>query len=234
MLPNGTFKTTERHRLDDLNEFSLPFIRAFGRPVKIMDVAVSSGSTTIEWRRQLEESGVSCEITATDKTPCAYELTMLPGITAFVDENRVPLHFSVFGRGVSPRVRGIYAPAKFLLRKMLKANRQPLVNKLSFSADLQIHEEDLLLPNRPEWMGAFDVVRAANILNLAYFSEKQLRSILLTLQQRLTPAGLLIVSRTRENDGKNEAAIFRGLSPIATLNGGSEITGLTQPTISLA
>jgi hypothetical protein len=223
MLPNGTFKTTERHRLDDLNAFSLPFLLALSvRPLRIMDVAVSSGSTTIEWKSQLKAAGITCDFVATDKTPHAYKLRLLPGINALVDENRTPLHFCVFGRGISPRVKGIYAPVKFLLRKLLIAKRQPLTNKLPFSTDLHIHEDDLLLPNKPEWVAAFDVIRAANILNKAYFAEDELRVIFSRLTERLRPEGLLILARTGEHGEGNMASLIRNGKIIGRLNGGHE------------
>src|ERR1035438_4568778 len=50
LLPNGTFKTTASRRLDDLNDFLLPYLRQLAdRPLRIMDVGASSGVSTVEW-----------------------------------------------------------------------------------------------------------------------------------------------------------------------------------------
>ena len=246
MLPNRTFKTTGRRRLDDLNAFSLSWIRALGtRRLKIMDVAASSGAATEQWQLQLEANGVPCEMTATDKTPYAYRVQMSTGITALVDAELNPLHFTVLGWGVSPRVEGKWAFVKRRLRGKLAKLAPSLANatKISFSSGrLSIEEDDLLARNNPVWVDAFDVVRAANIMNRAYFPDPQLRVMAANLLQRLRPAGLLIVSRTRESDDKNEATIFsrepHEVKVIARLNGGSEIepliTGATSypsPTI---
>ena len=234
MLPNGTFKTTGRRRLDDLNEFSLPWVRTLAtRRLKIMDVAASSGVTTEEWQLHLQANGIALEMTATDKTPYAYRVHLTRGITALVDAGGNPLHFAVFGCGISPREEGKWAFVKRRLRRKLQQLSPRLDNapKISFSSGkLSIEEDDLLAPNNPAWVGAFDVVRAANILNRAYFPGPQLQSMAATLLQRLRPGGLLIVSRTCESDDKNDATIFsredHALKVMARLNGGSEIEQL--------
>jgi chemotaxis methyl-accepting protein methylase len=51
------------------------------------------------------------------------------------------------------------------------------------------------------------VLRAANILNLAYFDKATLQRMLRNLRARLLPGGLLIVCRT--NDAEvNNASVF--------------------------
>jgi hypothetical protein len=69
VLPNGTFKTTLANWLDDLNQAALPYIaRITERPVKILDVGVSSGVSTLEWHDQLLAERITCDITGTDLT----------------------------------------------------------------------------------------------------------------------------------------------------------------------
>ena len=51
---------------------------------------------------------------------------------------------------------------------------------------------------------AFDVIRAANILNLVYFPVDQIGRMLATLKQRLKEGGLLIIVRTHPS-GENNA-----------------------------
>lgn len=73
---------------------------------------------------------------------------------------------------------------------------------------LRMIEDDLLAENNLELYHAFDVIRAANILNLVYFPVHLIRRMLATLKQRLREGGLLIVDRT-DLSGENNATIFR-------------------------
>jgi len=234
LLPNGTFKTTDRHRLDEVNSFSLPFIQALKRNhLKLMDTAVSSGVTTIEWSKQLEIAGLSFEIIATDKVLSANLLTIAPGVKALVDDTGSALHFDFFGHGMSPRISPTpLAPLKAVLRFLFMVTRKRskpsvLVPLMMPRNGITAEADDLLSPTPKKWLEAFDVVRAANILHKAYFDSPELALAIKNLQRRLSPGGLLIISRTREHDGKNEASILRHdggtLSIIGRLNGGSEV-----------
>jgi chemotaxis methyl-accepting protein methylase len=88
-------------------------------------------------------------------------------------------------------------------------------------------EDDLLAIDRAEFKKAFHVVRAANILNRAYFPEQVLTEIITKLKGRLKENGLLVVCRTAD-DGTNNATIFRltaesKLQVMKRLGSGSEI-----------
>ena len=234
LLPNGTFKTTDRHRLDEVNSFSLPFIQALNKNhLKLMDTAASSGVTTIEWSRQLEVAGLSFEMLATDKLLSANLLTIAPGVKALVDDVGNAMHFDFFGHGMSPRIsRTPLAPLKVALRLLFAVTHRwskpstPVAMMMAGNG-IPAEADDLLSPTPKKWLGAFDVVRAANILHKAYFSSLQLALAIENLQKRLNYGGLLIITRTREHDGKNEASILLNdggtLSIIGRLNGGSEV-----------
>ena len=73
---------------------------------------------------------------------------------------------------------------------------------------LRMIEDDLLAENDAKLCRAFDVIRAANILNLVYFPVDLIGRMLATLKERLKDGGLLIVVRTDLN-GENNASIFR-------------------------
>ena len=64
-LPNGTWKTTYPHRLDDLNDLLLPHLPR-DRALAVMDVAVSSGVSTLEWAEQLSANGIEHRLVAAD------------------------------------------------------------------------------------------------------------------------------------------------------------------------
>lgn len=73
---------------------------------------------------------------------------------------------------------------------------------------LRMIEDDLCAENEVALCQAFDVIRAANILNLVYFPVEQIGRMLARLKQRLKEDGLLIIVRTHPS-GENNASIFR-------------------------
>jgi hypothetical protein len=258
VLPNGTVKTTSANRVDDLNEAVLPFLeRMAERPVQIMDVGVSSGVSTLEWFDSLSSKDVDCQITATDLTVYSWLLTLTPSLAVLVDRQRNILHLDVFGRGAPPKatgLQGVFAAAVrtlFGAAMMIDRNLPPrngdhreaatgfllkcepvtlLTKRFVQHEDLRVVEDDLLAANRPEFAEAFHVVRAANILNRAYFSDEVLSQTVKKLKARLKKNGLLIVCRTAGN-GTNNGTIFR-LTPgselrvLERVGSGSEIERL--------
>jgi hypothetical protein len=237
MLPNGTFKTTARNRLDDLNTFSLPFILSLKPPIRIMDVAASSGASTAEWANQLKAARLDFSMIATDRQPSAKLVSVLPGFEVMIDEDGNVLHADLAGFGFSSDLK-IHSNAYLLPIKLAAFGLFRLAYRIprpSATVDLKspsldgIHlsEDDLLRDNPVDWIGAFDVVRAANILNLVYFPEVQLKAMLRTAAMRLRDGGLLIVSRTSD---RNHASIFRlndkRLEVAGRLGNGSEVEDL--------
>jgi SAM-dependent methyltransferase len=198
-----------------------------------MDTAASSGVTTIEWSKQLEAVGLSFEMIATDKLLSANLLSIAPGIKALADDSGNAIHFDCFGHGMSPRISLTpLAPLKAALRILFavtyKRSKPSVPVAMMMPAnEITAEADDLLSPTPKKWLGVFDVVRAANILHKTYFSSTELALAIENLQKRLRPGGLLIITRTREHDGKNEASILRTdggtLSILGRLNGGSEV-----------
>jgi hypothetical protein len=108
VLPNGTVKSTRANRLDDLNHAALPYIaRIAERPVKIMDVGVSSGVSTLEWHEHLSAEHIACDITGTDLTIYASLVSLGPQLAVLIDANRNILHLDLFGRGAPPSAEGL-------------------------------------------------------------------------------------------------------------------------------
>jgi hypothetical protein len=258
VLPNGTFKTTNANRMDDVNAAILPHIAEIAdRPLKLMDVSISSGVSTLEWHDFLAEKEIPCEMVGTDLTIYASLLSLTPRLAVLVDRDRNILHLDAFGRGSPPTANGLRGLAAAIIRLMFRAamivdrGLPPLEGKIGAAAqgrllrcepvtlltrDLWQHrtisvlEEDLLEAERPEFRNAFHVVRAANILNRGYFSNKVLVQIAGKLKARLKPDGLFLVCRT-EHDGTNNATLFQsnpklGLRPLCRVGSGSEIEDL--------
>ena len=145
VLPNGTAKTTQPHRLDDLNRAVLPYIeRLSDRPVKIMDVGVSSGVSTREWYDQLSASNISCDITATDLTIYASLVSFAPQLSALIDGNRNILHLDVWDRGTPPSAKGLRGVCAATIRMlfhgamMVDSHLPPLQGRIREAANATV------------------------------------------------------------------------------------------------
>lgn len=251
-LRNGTRKTTRHRRLDDLNDLVQKLLPP-QRPLEIMDVAVSSGVSTAEWLIALERAGVRCRMLAGDAVVNAFLISVGPGLRALTDRTGHLMQLDIKGEAVRmppPRRRDRvrYFPHRLLMRavthlfdlrtsthehvqRRLGATCRPLTlmsPSLNRLPQLQAVEDDILL-NRQYWR-RFHVLRAANILNLAYFDKATLQRMLRNLRARLLPGGLLVVCRT--NDAEvNNASVFTlqgdgRFCITARLNEGSEIEDL--------
>jgi hypothetical protein len=258
VLPNGTVKSTNANRMNDLNATVLPYVqRLVERPVHIMDVGISSGVSTVEWYDQLSGAGVVCEMLASDLTVYASLLTLGSSFGALIDRHRNILHLDILGRGAPPSatgVQGIFAAAvRLVFRVAMAVDRslpplrgqtqeaatgmllkcEPvslLTKKMTQQSALQVIEDDLVAGDRPEFKHAFQVIRAANILNRAYFADATLVQMLNKLKNRLVPEGILIVCRTND-EGINNGTIFRQVEGgkvqvLTRIGSGSEIEAL--------
>src|SRR5579872_5578450 len=129
-LPNGTWKTTYAGRLDDLNDALLPFMPR-DRPAALMDVAVSSGVSTIEWSDHLSAHEIVHSIVATDVSTEGW-LTSFGTVFAVVfdETQRVPLLIEVgpislpvqSGRALAGLARPLLVPAMRALARAAQAH----------------------------------------------------------------------------------------------------------------
>jgi len=223
-LANGTFKTTADHRMDDLNEYILMRWRktAF-RPTKIMDVGVSSGITSAEWVELLLRSGLPVRLTATDLALWGDIVPLWPGVSV-VEVGEHILQYRVFGVSLRPWRRRLdfvtgYAFVSALAniattyrRSHIKHVPNPVLlvsPRAQRHAAIKWAEDDVFAQNPAQFIGRFDAIRAANILNRDYFNEYQLRRAVANLKDRLAgPNARLIANRTLR-DGSNHATMFR-------------------------
>jgi len=245
-LKNGTYKTTHGRRLDDLNDLVNRCLPR-GRLLELMDVAVSSGITTMEWMNSLDRLGIEHHMTAGDLTLRAWLISLGRHLHVLVDRDQHPLQYDVFGRAVpSPpwgRQRAVYTVPIMLLNFVLATRyaahepgaagitRRPLTlvsPRLSERTNVAFVEDDIT--KSTGWERRFAAVRAANILNRGYFDEPTLAAIVGRLRSRLADGGLLIVCRTDEASG-NRATVFslderRRFRVVARLNDGAEVEPL--------
>lgn len=252
-LANGTYKRTCRGRLSDLDEFVeglLPRVR----PLRVMDVAVSSGVTTAEWAQRLERAGVEFQMTAGDAALKAFHLSVGRGLGVLLDAGGHALQLDVRGRAVStpigprtflrnplsitlakaaarlfyPRLRAACLRDSSLTRAgLFGVELRPLdlvSRSLAGRANVRVVEDDVLTCDG--FVRSFHVVRAANILNQTYFDDAKLSSILSNLRSRLLPGGLLVVCRT-DARGVNRATVF-ALGPLGRFEIAGRLNGGTD------
>ncbi len=99
ILPNGTFKTTSHQRLNDLNALVARHLPA-RRPLQIMDVAASSGVSTLEWSEQLDQLGIGHSMLAGDILVDAWIVTVDENNAVLVDSKGRPLQYELCGRAL--------------------------------------------------------------------------------------------------------------------------------------
>lgn len=236
-LSNGTYKTTCSGRLEDLNDTLIRLVPR-GNSIRVLDVAVSSGVTTIDLLDHLASESIACELIATDVMTRAY-LSRLGPLEVLFDQNGYPLQLSA---GSFVRCRP-HDPSRSVRRRVLEGAFQMLQRsrdrggpqngipvllltpELEGRQNVTVVEHDLTL-YEPRWQDSFDLIRAANILNMDYFDRATLASMASRLCSYLKLGGILAICRTNEQ-GVNHASVFRrcssGLDVAARLGMGSEI-----------
>ena len=248
---NGVYRTTAEHRMDDLFPALLEAARAIDRrPLRVLDVACSMGTATVEMHRALAVGGLACETAGTDLAIDARYVAGPDGCGVLFDADGQVLQVDV-GRWATPwRFRrgdrvlrpGLVARARALTGMAGAPFRAALaggapgytvstVPLLRAETDgvpgLRFAQESIL---EPRLAGSFDVVRAANILNGDYFPPERLRQMVELLRGRLAEGGVLVVARNLAGESFTRATLFRhrrgALVPEASLNGGSEVAAL--------
>jgi hypothetical protein len=234
-LKNGTYKYTYPRRLDHLNQV-VNSLLPLSRPLKLMDVAVSSGISTLEWMRSLDRTGIEYNMVASDLTLYGLLISIGKRLHVLTDSRGYPLQFEVAGRAI-PNPPGGRNTIRYFLplvtikialalgirvlqeacstidegqsvrRRGINCQRVLLVSRgLRESSHLRLIEEDLLANNQS--VRDLHALRAANILNKSYFDNDTLLRILVNLRCRLANSGLLVVCRT-DDSGTNNGTVFR-------------------------
>ena len=155
-LPNGTFKTTADRRLDDLNEAILAHLPG-GRPLRVKDVAASSGISALEWYEMLHAHDIACHMTATDLWLRA-RLIEARGFNVLLSETGLILQLDIAGLAFQPshfsKKRVAFAPIldcvrrPRVLRRLARSERPVLlVSPRLLGSPVSVVEEDLLTPH---------------------------------------------------------------------------------------
>jgi hypothetical protein len=105
-LSNGVDKRTWAGRLDDVDQTLIAEFQRLGvAPKTFLDVAVSSGVSTMEWFELLQQAGLRPSMTATDFTMTAYLVRLRSWLHVLVDKEGFPLQYDVFGLAWRPQCR---------------------------------------------------------------------------------------------------------------------------------
>jgi hypothetical protein len=248
-LANGTKKTTYRNRLDDVVAASNRLLQRHPGPVRLMDLAISSGVSTQEWMRALDAQRVEYEMHGTDL--CLFGTISSPGRGFHVlrDSRGRALQYEICGRPLANHfgynllsrmkrvpvvtlARAAFGLADVLVPGRIERSRRRIVlvtRGLQASGRLRLYEADVFDLAR---LGRkFHMIRAANILNRAYFTDEQLAAICHQLHACLEPGGYLVVVRTRGDRTQNDGSVFTlradgRLEIVERFGAGSEIESI--------
>lgn len=215
-LPNGTRKTTWPNRFTELNARCIEHLGGVSSPLRVLDIAVSSGISTIELVDAITSAGIATTVTATDLFTHGDLVKVFPGVNLLVDNDDRPIQWEFLGRTLRAHpngsridhIRRALNEMWTRLPQSRKRRRQviPLVDS-RLEKIATVIREDLFNPD-PRLDGPYDLVRACNILNLDYFTTDELTQLTRTLINRLAADGLLVIARTRP-DETNYASIYR-------------------------
>ncbi len=254
-LPEGVTKRTHGGRLAALDPVLAAALPRDQR-LALMDVAVSSGVTTLDWLASLEAAGFDFHLLAGDLTLAArlvsFHLGGRPWLDALFDGQGRPLQFDLLGRAMPSAVAGPRGALPGLLRAWMRLWRRAIaaapgngrgrrfgissravslvVPELARHPRVEVVEDDLRAAPPAAWVSRFDAVRAANILNRDYFSDSELRALAALLRRRLKVGGLLAVGRNDPTEALH-ATVFRRLEGdlwqvVGRLGGGSDLDDL--------
>jgi hypothetical protein len=216
---NGTYKYTYANRLDDLNDLVAGLMPSH-RPLRLMDVAASSGITTLDWANSLDRLGIQYTMTAGDINVTACLLSVGKHLHVLADGTGYPLQYDIFGHAVpnppARRMLPLYFPWMLLFKAAIACKFESCrhsATRVAGQADsgrkiscrtISLVSPRLLANNHIELIedniltnfsihGQYHAIRAANILNRSYFDEPSIVAILVNLRRRLAPGGMLVV-----------------------------------------
>ncbi|NVK12681.1 MAG: ATP-binding protein [Rhodobacteraceae bacterium] len=248
-MRNASFKTTRQNRFLALDaEIARLLAGSLPKHTEMLDVGVSAGVSTVEILAAMQQAGLAPAITATDLYLYGYILDLTEKMTVLTDRRGWPLQYEYRSRIIRPWVRRLdyltlTAPLRFAAARILaqragrriaqgEGHRVTLASRPALEAEgISLIEDDILI-SRAAFRGKFHFIRAANILNLGYFREDQLRTAIGNLHSYLKgPGALLLVVRTAERTSRNDATLFElsdsgALFARQTFGRGSEIAGI--------
>jgi hypothetical protein len=222
-MRNGTFKLTRPSRFADLDSEIGSALSERARGFKqVLDVGASIGSTTIDLADFLGALGALPRVVATDLFVDAHLVEIARGLRVLTDADGWPLQYDIAGLAVRAWVRRLdyftlaVAP-RFLARALLGPRLRRMVaeartmpvkmeSRALAGRNIELVENDIF-ESTPSFLGRFDFIRAANILNLSYFPADQLAVAISNIRSYCSgPGALLLVLRSRGS--KHDGTLF--------------------------
>lgn len=245
-MRNATFKSTRPGRFADIDPALVAHAaRRLPKAPQVLDVAVSTGVSTVELVDALRRAGFDPSVTATDLFLKARIVQVNRRLRALIDPGGWPLQYEIAGWGIRPWIRRLdYLTFAWIARGIARralADRLATLAELAAGAEVALVSprlaqlpsldlvEDDVLQRRPGFVGRFDLIRAANILNRGYFSREQLAGAITHLRGYLRGEGaLLLVTRSGVGGEPNHGTLFEAgaggiLRPALRFGAGSEI-----------
>lgn len=246
-LASGVFKATNRRRFDDTFALLRRALPADAASLRVLDVACSSGISTVELHQALARPGLTLATVGTDIATMVWHAALADGAALVYDLdgnilgaeidgmliNRHPnravrLHHPWRVRRAHQLIAAHQRPGGFTPAAGATVTEVPLVSSaVARTAGVEVVEEDL---RTPTVAGPFGLIRAANVLNRGYFSDAQLRECVAALLGRLGPDALLFVVRTAGATNHGTLWRWRGgaLTAIDRIGDGSDIAALVE------
>lgn len=226
---NNTFKRTNARRFADLDRRLIAAIRSSRPKMRpdLLDIGISSGTTTLDLHDELVSAGFAPRITGTDLAIEARIVPLGAGVSALVGADGHPLQFDLPGFVLRPWARRLdwfnfmWLVRPALVKRLSERARRALredggtvqhvrlvTPRLTGHPAVEV-VEDNVMALRDAFVGRFDVIRAANILNRDYFAASDLQRALGNLRSYLKgPGSLLFVVRTLAS-GEHHGTLFR-------------------------
>lgn len=232
---NNTTRTTFPRRMLDVDEVALRLLRQNYRPedeLIVQDRAASNCLTSTEWAEQIFAVFPRAHFEASDSWLYLLRISLPGGRIYFVEPGGQPLQYVRF-----PFVVCLYPrePYRYLINHFVAALAKRSYRRLSLPENLVdatenhkyridrmscVHPAARTLSQRnPRFTmcersvfqrtPGLDVLRTMNILNLAYFSKKQIVDGIHAAFESLKLGGLWITGRTLEESRTNHVTFFR-------------------------
>jgi len=232
VMANGVVKTTRFDRFADLDQRLLALFSGWTGPLRVHDIAVSSGTTAMCLLHRLRVQFEAVSFSISDKFA---RFHVSRGLINYVYDGE--------GKLIQGYLFGIYAdgrlswwfPLSRLLFHLLPQHAPPdsaqrvlvydaMVLDALKAGDIKEVSYDVL---RGAALGPFDLVRAMNILHTGYFDTPTLRLALGHIGATLKENGVLLVGRTDENSGLHNATFLRKngnqFAEVERVNDGSDL-----------
>lgn len=213
-MRNGTFKLTQPSRFAALEAEIGSAIAARATHFRqVLDIGVSTGLTTIELSDFLRAKGASSQVTGTDLFVQAHLVDVAPGFRVLSDPDGWPLQYDLAGRPARAWIRRLdyvtlMAAPRLLARAVLRPRLRRLIAKGRSlpvrmetgglaERNIELVENDIFAPT-PRFLGRFDFIRAANILNLSYFPAERIAEAVSNIRSYCRgPGAMVLIARSK-------------------------------------